>query len=105
SRRRHTRLVSDWSSDVCSSDLLQFPKKTLVCLHRYRRICTPCGPDARFIWGIERGRSDDTRVRYLSCDHFPGGVLPAQQAVGGNRAAPLDLYREQTPLSTARITI
>ena len=21
SRRRHTRLVSDWSSDVCSSDL------------------------------------------------------------------------------------
>src|SRR5262249_48150819 len=31
SRRRHTRLVSDWSSDVCSSDLVQpfstsFPK-------------------------------------------------------------------------------
>src|SRR5438093_9186624 len=26
SRRRHTRLVSDWSSDVCSSDLdLLFP--------------------------------------------------------------------------------
>src|SRR5262249_59625013 len=24
SRRRHTRLVSDWSSDVCSSDLGQF---------------------------------------------------------------------------------
>src|SRR5262249_58754698 len=23
SRRRHTRLVSDWSSDVCSSDLVQ----------------------------------------------------------------------------------
>src|SRR5438093_8589622 len=23
SRRRHTRLVSDWSSDVCSSDLRQ----------------------------------------------------------------------------------
>src|SRR5262249_56561038 len=22
SRRRHTRLISDWSSDVCSSDLL-----------------------------------------------------------------------------------
>src|SRR5438093_10611948 len=26
SRRRHTRLVSDWSSDVCSSDLLQVLK-------------------------------------------------------------------------------
>src|SRR5262249_57365909 len=23
SRRRHTRLVSDWSSDVCSSDLIR----------------------------------------------------------------------------------
>src|SRR5438046_8322882 len=26
SRRRHTRLVSDWSSDVCSSDLGAFDK-------------------------------------------------------------------------------
>src|SRR5438477_11848275 len=25
SRRRHTRLTCDWSSDVCSSDLLIFP--------------------------------------------------------------------------------
>src|SRR5262249_56794062 len=25
SRRRHTRLVSDWSSDVCSSDLVEQP--------------------------------------------------------------------------------
>src|SRR5437016_10117825 len=25
SRRRHTRLVSDWSSDVCSSDLDRTP--------------------------------------------------------------------------------
>src|SRR5438046_10505329 len=27
SRRRHTRLVSDWSSDVCSSDLYPENKK------------------------------------------------------------------------------
>src|SRR5262245_64569287 len=25
SRRRHTRCLSDWSSDVCSSDLLRIP--------------------------------------------------------------------------------
>src|SRR5438093_11987945 len=31
SRRRHTRLVSDWSSDVCSSDL------TTDCSGRSRR--------------------------------------------------------------------
>ena len=30
SRRRHTRLVRDWSSDVCSSDLLR--KKTVGVL-------------------------------------------------------------------------
>src|SRR5262245_65780578 len=28
SRRRHTRCLSDWSSDVCSSDLGQFPDDT-----------------------------------------------------------------------------
>src|SRR5258706_5406691 len=27
SRRRHTRLVSDWSSDVCSSDLFAFDQQ------------------------------------------------------------------------------
>src|SRR5258706_8844232 len=31
SRRRHTRLVSDWSSDVCSSDLfIPFPLRYFV---------------------------------------------------------------------------
>src|SRR5438093_2493214 len=32
SRRRHTRLVSDWSSDVCSSDLIQVEAR--APLHR-----------------------------------------------------------------------
>src|SRR5438046_10242136 len=42
SRRRHTRLVSDWSSDVCSSDLLRrCPLKT-VCLP-----VSPPGPDRK----------------------------------------------------------
>src|SRR5215213_7274746 len=31
SRRRHTRLVSDWSSDVCSSDLIQPGDLVLSC--------------------------------------------------------------------------
>ena len=29
SRRRHTRLVRDWSSDVCSSDLAFLEKQTV----------------------------------------------------------------------------
>src|SRR5438093_9459980 len=32
SRRRHTRLVSDWSSDVCSSDLNQQKNKIISIL-------------------------------------------------------------------------
>src|SRR5262249_59319245 len=33
SRRRHTRLVSDWSSDVCSSDLSRY-----LCLERHLEV-------------------------------------------------------------------
>src|ERR1039458_3843790 len=29
SRRRHTRCLSDWSSDVCSSDLDQFGRRAI----------------------------------------------------------------------------
>src|SRR6266446_10357818 len=40
SRRRHTRLQGDWSSDVCSSDLRQVPA-TLRALGRDDRIEMP----------------------------------------------------------------
>src|SRR5215212_6240969 len=30
SRRRHTRCLSDWSSDVCSSDLVDNPQAELI---------------------------------------------------------------------------
>src|SRR5256885_12065638 len=32
SRRRHTRLQGDWSSDVCSSDLRSMPRATTMNL-------------------------------------------------------------------------
>src|SRR5262249_19132483 len=46
SRRRHTRLVSDWSSDVCSSDLNQIPVSRFSGPSRYflERIPLPNGP-------------------------------------------------------------
>src|SRR5436190_15126392 len=31
SRRRHTRSLCDWSSDVCSSDLIQFSRRDVLC--------------------------------------------------------------------------
>src|SRR5205814_5526650 len=33
SRRRHTRCLSDWSSDVCSSDLIRTPAR---CVARHK---------------------------------------------------------------------
>src|SRR5262249_57199835 len=38
SRRRHTRLVSDWSSDVCSSDLRVLPELRLGTMPRSPRL-------------------------------------------------------------------
>src|SRR2546430_6815443 len=61
SRRRHTRFDCDWSSDVCSSDLLR------------RRISTPLSPTP-----IGRGVGKTTNVAALSIK--PGDVTIA---VGG----------------------
>src|ERR1035441_5356029 len=36
SRRRHTRCLSDWSSDVCSSDLNNWSTELMRLLHRTR---------------------------------------------------------------------
>src|SRR5262249_56931059 len=40
SRRRHTRLVSDWSSDVCSSDLcfLAFAPVAIDCMKAKKHV-------------------------------------------------------------------
>src|SRR5437016_6725034 len=52
SRRRHTRLVSDWSSDVCSSDLTSPALRS----RRWRRCsaersrCTPTATTRRWLF-------------------------------------------------------
>src|SRR5438093_3625613 len=58
SRRRHTRLVSDWSSDVCSSDLNVGLRK--IGLRR-----SPASPDTWEIFVAARNygvRSEERRV-------------------------------------------
>src|SRR5690606_5044547 len=40
SRRRHTRFSRDWSSDVCSSDLV-YPRIPPTCVHRLLRLSPP----------------------------------------------------------------
>src|SRR5262245_62348839 len=50
SRRRHTRCLSDWSSDVCSSDLCPWPHKTGGLTPPAR----PAMPPERLIEALER---------------------------------------------------
>src|SRR5256885_13315321 len=46
SRRRHTRLQGDWSSDVCSSDLGGRGGRGLVCQHCLEYMHTWLGHDS-----------------------------------------------------------
>src|SRR5690606_39903608 len=39
SRRRHTRFSRDWSSDVCSSDLIRKAKNPILVKHAFTMAC------------------------------------------------------------------
>src|SRR5262249_60137863 len=69
SRRRHTRLVSDWSSDVCSSDL------ALTVLEELRRDVFPPGADSIYqLGGVHRGELVDILEDIESVDRQPLGI-------------------------------
>src|SRR3989337_2544228 len=55
SRRRHTRCCRDWSSDVCSSDLLA---ERPLNLHRF-----PNGPDGPGFWQKDLKPTDPSWLR------------------------------------------
>src|SRR5205814_3869994 len=60
-RRRHTRCLSDWSSDVCSSDL-PTPPVVLISVHRIRITDKRC----KRIWRSKKTlRQFDLPIRAL----------------------------------------
>src|SRR5258706_1020404 len=63
SRRRHTRLVSDWSSDVCSSDL---PPRKGVVIHPVcsSKWVTAAKQQLGTRLTIERVRAETLRLRW-----------------------------------------
>src|SRR5215213_3076560 len=86
SRRRHTRLVSDWSSDVCSSDLLDFFGLQGATVER--RPSIPSAPELRLLelgqrTTIERARAElgFTPVLPAAADS-PDGVFVSKRAPG-----------------------
>src|SRR5262249_56656805 len=54
SRRRHTRLVSDWSSDVCSSDLVAVSGAGRRSLAGQGNMPPQCSPDTGHCPGDDR---------------------------------------------------
>src|SRR5438093_10488335 len=66
SRRRHTRLVSDWSSDVCSSDLM------LVNISDY--------PDEGNFHTMALHRSGDVTIA-VSSGGVPGAAVRIRDAI------------------------
>src|SRR5437899_8055683 len=82
SRRRHTRCLSDWSSDVCSSDL----RVTEVVQPRKAVLEFPApGFVAKFVWTFEdvSGRTRITQRVSLSGKQvaiYAETVVPSSQA-------------------------
>src|SRR5256885_6902295 len=88
SRRRHTRLQGDWSSDVCSSDLTQLTTSAPielagVPLHpgTYTLWTLPTRGGVSLIingqsgqWGTEYNADRDVARRPMMVDSLPGNV-------------------------------
>src|SRR5437016_11419303 len=78
SRRRHTRLVSDWGSDVCSSDLVWQQGRSGSCCRR---------PQARH-----------THVDAVSDRFSDRGSIPRASTVFRSRRPVLDSGRPTIPI-------
>src|SRR5438093_5038518 len=78
SRRRHTRLVSDWSSDVCSSDLTRMWRS---------RAWSP-GVDVIFgypggaIMPFYHALGDHARLRHILVRHEQAAARSEERRVG-----------------------
>src|SRR5688500_20250493 len=90
SRRRHTRLQGDWSSDVCSSDLdCEFHIRRLrkFIVHQkirndrdgIRNETRPAGREDRVVNGIDPRRSEERRVG----KECRGGWAPCEETGKG----------------------
>src|SRR5579864_8517455 len=64
SRRRHTRLTCDWSSDVCSSDLGAFPPEQVADI-----LSDVLGSSNSSMWEKLVGIPEDVFAGYLLKEH------------------------------------
>src|SRR5205814_5664314 len=81
SRRRHTRCLSDWSSDVCSSDLV--PEAHGASTSRYRKLLIERAIPARLRPGdIARQSGESPTVHLRRADHWIVNVAVNYPEIG-----------------------
>src|SRR5262249_57168857 len=83
SRRRHTRLVSDWSSDVCSSDLRSGPAASDRGRIRRPRMCRLAQFPIAAAGGPESHVGEVSRLHAIV--DAPGGGRSEERRVGKER--------------------
>src|SRR5690606_40082971 len=112
SRRRHTRFSRDWSSDVCSSDLVEGTHADVApAIHpgmagdlEARRIGRAIGARAAELYASLDGRLTDRvelacelrEVDLDRCRRVDGVTLPRRPAVGAALVA--GAYENETPV-------
>src|SRR3712207_7336017 len=67
SRRRHTRYWRDWSSDVCSSDLVDVPGGTVASARLWLRAAVHAGPATSRIVDPSSVVNGSTSLRFATC--------------------------------------
>src|SRR5436305_9629216 len=93
SRRRHTRCGRDWSSDVCSSDLIwnepnlgfRFWQQRAVLLRLLARLPEP-KPEVRLVPDLVRGQGAAKRRGRRACEIGRASCRERVQSPGGWRA-------------------
>src|SRR6266446_9370713 len=94
SRRRHTRLQGDWSSDVCSSDLvLDDGLISRQTADRVRGVLAPKIAGAINLHQLTRGRTLNFFVSFSSVAAISGGVGQGSYAAANTFLDALAEYR------------
>src|SRR5437764_12205514 len=93
SRRRHTRYIGDWSSDVCSSDL----RAARGLLPAHRRLALRLQRDLHL-----RLRSEERRVG-KECRSLGSLDDGEKESVDGKRNDPAKVFKEGAPFRRAGV--
>src|SRR5216683_6531813 len=100
SRRRHTRSDRDWSSDVCSSDLLALGDSAGLDRAKLARCVTSRATAAEV--ETEAARARRAGARSTPTFYIEGGLIEGAPPIGVFRAVLDSIYQAKTTTAPAR---